>query len=158
MRKFKKFQRIPFSDRERSLVYNYLTNGENATEAVIKSGYSPNTANQNAWALLNKSKIKSEINRLRPIIRQEMEKMATDEVLVTVKWKMEKLKEIVERCMAGDADKDGKLHPSGAIGAISELNKMQGHYSPDKVLTTNVNADLEKDQVDELLDLYKKEF
>lgn len=50
---------------------------------------------------------------------------------ISAEWKMQQLKELIEGCMNGQAS-EAKLHPSGVIGAIAELNKMQGHYAPEK--------------------------
>lgn len=154
----KKWTRVSLTEKETKFVFNYLTNGENASKAMIDAGYKESSAYKNSWAKINEPKIKNEIERMRPKIMEQMEKLATEEVLVTVQWKMEMLKETAERCRNGDASKEGLLHPAGIIAAIAELNKMQGHYSPERTITTNMNVDLDKQRVDELINETKQEF
>lgn len=43
-------------------------------------------------------------------------------------WKLNKLKMIIELCAPDDAGAHDEIHASGAIAAIAEMNKMQGHY------------------------------
>lgn len=154
----KKWTRFSLTEKETKFVFNYLTNGENASKAMLDAGYSASSAYKNSWMIINKPKIKNEIERLRPKIMEQMEKIATEEVLITAQWKMEMLKETAERCLRGDASKDCLLHPAGVIGAIAELNKMQGHYSAEKIVTANLNVDADKEHSDELINKYKGEF
>jgi hypothetical protein len=69
-------------------------------------------------------------NLTKPLIRQqlnrEIEKRMSD-LDITIDWKMKILKEMIEGCMNGEASQH-RIHSSGVVSGISELNKMQGHY------------------------------
>ena len=44
------------------------------------------------------------------------------------KWKLKKLKMIVDLCAPDTAQTHEEMHPTAAISAVTEMNKMQGHY------------------------------
>lgn len=63
-------------------------------------------------------------------------------------WKIKKLREIVNRAMP----EGSTMFSSSVITAISELNKMEGHYAPEKSITFSASADLELKQAQKLLE------
>jgi hypothetical protein len=134
--------------QEKAFCLNYLANPQNAAQSYVDAGYSPNGAKVSAHKMLQKPHIKE-------FIQAKFKKME-EKLEITAEWKMKMLRECVERCSSGDADKDGKLHPSGLIGAIAELNKMQGHLAPTKSENTHKHG-LDTELM-ELVDKYDKEY
>jgi len=43
-------------------------------------------------------------------------------------WKIRKLRMIIDLCAPDDATHKDEIYAPGAISAIAEMNKMQGHY------------------------------
>jgi hypothetical protein len=68
--------------------------------------------------------------------RAEMENLQS-----TFEWKVKKLVELVELCTPSDAETHKETNPGSTISAISELNKMQGHYAPDRTVNANMNIE-----------------
>lgn len=86
-------------------------------------------------------------------VREEVEKLPSlDELKLydqeSFLWKIKKLREIINRAMPSDSAK----YSSSVITAISELNKMEGHYAPEKSITFSASADLELKQAQKLLE------
>ena len=131
-------------------VGHYLANGFNGWNAAIKAGYSETTANGKARQLLGMPVVKKEIAR---VVDKKLEMLG-----ITAEWKMLKLKEIINKCAQGEGLKDGHIHPPGVIAGISELNKMQGHYAPEKLLNLNVKAHVKDELFERLLVQFEKDF
>ena len=68
--------------------------------------------------------------------RAEMENLQA-----TFEWKVKKLVELVELCTPSTAESHKDTNPGSTISAISELNKMQGHYAPDRSVTASLNIE-----------------
>ena len=68
--------------------------------------------------------------------RAEMENLQA-----TFEWKVKKLVELVELCTPSNAENHKDTNPGSTISAISELNKMQGHYAPDRSVNANMNIE-----------------
>jgi hypothetical protein len=68
--------------------------------------------------------------------RAEMENLQA-----TFEWKVKKLVELVELCTPANAESHKDTNPVSTISAISELNKMQGHYAPDRTVNANMNIE-----------------
>lgn len=81
---------------------------------------------------------------------------------VTFDWKIKKLKKIAELCVSDDAVHIDQINPTAATGAISELNKMQGHHSAEKHLNVSMNVDTDlqtiQSMMQDLLEKNEKEY
>jgi hypothetical protein len=76
---------------------------------------------------------------------------------LTYEWKLNKLKHVVETFIT---DK-GSLTPQEvriALLAISEMNKMQGHYSVEKHVNINVKADPDLQQLENLINQHGRDY
>jgi phage terminase small subunit len=116
--------------KQRLFCKAYLANGFNATQAAITAGYSENCAF---------------IDKRVKIMEEKLD--------ITAEWKMKVLKDCIDGCMNGEAS-ENKIHPSGIVGAIAELNKMQGHYAVEK---REIKHDI-GDKTAELIQQYEKDF
>lgn len=126
----------------------YLSNGFNATKAAhaVKKFPDDNSAAVAGcrW-LKNKDVVKFLKNHARA---------SKDEHEVTRDWKIEKLKQVIESSIINDIVVD----PKSIISAVAELNKMQGHYAPDKVESNHTHQiDLDP-EFKALLAAYKREY
>lgn len=67
-------------------------------------------------------------------------------------WKAKRLATIVESVMGSGDNPDAVelQYANVAINAISELNKMQGHYAPDKSVVVNLEHDEQLRLVNEM--------
>jgi phage terminase small subunit len=123
--------------KELMFCMEYLKNGQNATKAMITAGYKTTARGEKTNDVLNRPHIRRYLDiRLKSIEKKE---------IATMEWKLDKLVGITERT------EDAK--PQVAISAISELNKMQGHYSPTVVQQTNLNLDLDVLKLKQINDL-----
>lgn len=136
--------------KEKLFCKAYLANGFNGTQAAITAGYSEKCARQIATRLLTKVHIKQYLQKRMEKIEQKLD--------MTVEWKLEKLKKCIELSLPEIDGETVLANHNALLGAINESNKMQGHYAPEKHQNTNLNADMEKDQLDELLKQYEKEY
>lgn len=76
---------------------------------------------------------------------------------LTYEWKLNKLKHVVEAFITDEAS----LTPQEvriALLAISEMNKMQGHYSPEKHVNVNIKTDPDLQQVEDLIKQHGKDY
>jgi hypothetical protein len=76
---------------------------------------------------------------------------------VSYEWKLKKLKQVVESFI-GDGVCLTPKEVSTALQAISEMNKMQGHYSAEKRVTINIKADPDLQQIESLVNQHAKEY
>ncbi len=132
------------TERQRTFCEQYALSGDTVKAARLAGYKSPR---RNAHLLLKRKSMRNEIERL--IDKFEAEG-------ITFEWKLRKLKQAVELSIT---ETDIK---SSGITAIAELNKMQGHYSADKVVTAHIqiDADIERAKllVDRLLVEHKSEY
>jgi hypothetical protein len=68
-------------------------------------------------------------------------------VAASQEWKKRKLIKIINK-LSKISELDAKS-AKPVISAIAELNKMDGHYSAEKVITTNLNVDTDLKKVSE---------
>lgn len=128
----------------------YLANGFNGTQAAIKAGYSEDSAREIASENLTKPNIQDFINKRMQKVEEKLE--------ITAEWKMQKLKQCVELAMP---DKDGVTvlaNHKALLGAIVELNKMQGHYAAERTFNTTVTVDADLESAKELAQKYRREY
>ena len=71
------------ADRRKAFVEAFLSNGGNATEAALKAGFSPNSADRQGARLLKDVRISSELAQRRTEIAQKLE-LTTERVLLEV--------------------------------------------------------------------------
>lgn len=71
------------ADRRKAFVESFLSNGGNATEAALKAGFSPNSADRQGARLLKDVRISSELAQRRTEIAQKLE-LTTERVLLEV--------------------------------------------------------------------------
>lgn len=129
---------------------HYLSNGMNGQQAARDAGYGVPGAKRQATYLLAMPVIKKEIAR---VVNKKLEYLE-----VTFEWKMDMLKNTIEKCANGEQLKDNHMNASGVISGVAELNKMQGHYSPEKRVNLNVTTDSEDELFNRLLLQNQKEY
>lgn len=94
---------------------------------------------------------------IKKYIKKRVKKSEKD-LQVTFDWKIQKLRDVVLNANLDD------ITPSHFLTAIAELNKMQGHYSPER--HENVNANITVDPsvlkvraiLEDLKKKYEKEY
>lgn len=118
----------------RRFCYAYLLNGFNAREAAYHIGDKKNFVNVHYQEYLNQPFVKKFLKEYTDKMEQIVE--------VNLAWKIQKLKRIIDICVPDSAASRNDLYTKGAIAAIGELNKMQGHYAPEKYLSSSVNREL----------------
>jgi hypothetical protein len=87
-----------------------------------------------------KPKIAERINAVRTVIDADFEK----ELAITIKDKCHYLMRIVNDILPRDGTIPVRKHYDQAMRALDMLNKMQGHYMPDKKLSVTVDATKER--------------
>lgn len=126
----------------------YIANGYNASEAAREAGYSPISAHSIGQENTRKPEIRNYLgNRMKELI---------EKAGAGIDWRIQMLKKTADACFNGEADREGKVHPSGIIGAISELNKMEGAYAANKQEVEITST--EQKPTKELIDKFTKEF
>ena len=123
-------------DRQRNF-REYVAQGLNAYRAAIKAGYSEKYAKTDAHKLLEK--YKKEIEALKPIVQETLEK----EFTYSVKESFNKLCEIQELAML--QNENGNYSNLGVAAKAEELKgKMYGVYEADnkqKAFNISVNRE-----------------
>ncbi len=142
------------SIREKLFCLYYLENGGVGARASRDAGYSAKTAAAASAAsqLLKRDRVKKFLAEKRKEMEEKLE--------VTFDWKIKKLRQCVDAAMLEDAE-TGKVlldNHTALLGAISELNKMQGHYSAEKIHNVHVVAEAEFDEIKALTAQYEKQF
>lgn len=126
---------------------NYSISPHNATQAAISAGYSPHIAKTIGHRLKTNPKIQKYLKSLQSDLENQM--------IVNYEWKLYKLKQIVEAFI--DNKEDLSPHKiNSAIQAISEMNKMQGHYSAEKHVNFNIKTDPDLQQLEDLIKQHGK--
>lgn len=135
--------------RQTKFCQNFIIPPHNATQAAISAGYSPHIAKTIGSRLRTNSKVQKYLKSLQSDLENQM--------TVSYEWKLDKLKQIVEAFIENKED----LSPnkvSSAIQAISEMNKMQGHYSAEKHVNFNIKTDPDLQQLEDLIKQHGKEY
>lgn len=136
--------------KNRIFALEYLSNGGDATEAAIKAGYSAKTARVAGSRLLHDARVQS-------YMKKHVEK--TEQAAgATFEWKVKTLMDVVDKCMKGEEDKDRLFKSQGVINAIAELNKMMGDYAPTKVESKSLTVTAPIEEVQKIMDSYKKDY
>ena len=139
----------PLTQKQRSFVLNYISNGLNARQAALTAGYSDNVA------LIKGSKMTN-----HPLIRNEIEKAYNTidrqraELMLAVDERVRILSAIIYDIVPKDGSEPKREYYKDALKAIAELNKMSGDYAPDKRLSVTVDAT--KNKIRDVKRLYKE--
>lgn len=116
--------------RKQSMFVAEYVKDWNGTQAAIRAGYSPKTANEQAARMLAKDSIKAAV--------EDKKAKVEDKALVDAAYVLNGLKEVARRCM----EKEG-FHPMGATRAFELLGKHKGLFKEeDKGGQTIVNIHL----------------
>lgn len=135
--------------RQTKFCQNFIIPPHNATQAAISAGYSPHIAKTIGYRLKTNPKIKEYLKSLQSDLENQM--------TVSYEWKLDKLKQIVEAFIESKENLISSKVNS-AIQAISEMNKMQGHYSPEKHVNFNIKTDPDLQQLEDLIKQHGKEY
>lgn len=127
----------------------YVANGFNATQAALKAGYSKDTASEIGCENLKKLQIAEKVEELKAKMESKIE--------MTAEWKLEKLKKCIEASMIEDKKGVQVLNHKALLGAITESNKMQGHYAVEKKSDDNAMKEA-VEQLNELIEKHKKDY
>ncbi len=135
--------------RQTKFCQNLIIPPHNATQAAIAAGYSPHISKTIGHRLKTNPKIQTYLKSLQSDLESQM--------TVNYEWKLDKLKKVVEAFI------ENKEHlisskVNSAIQAISEMNKMQGHYSAERHVNFNIKTDPDLQQLDDLIKQHGKEY
>lgn len=134
--------------RQTKFCQNLIIHPHNATQAAISAGYSHHIAKTIGSRLKTNPKIQGYLK----ILQSDLESQMT----VSYEWKLDKLKQIVEVFIDSEDLSPNKVN--SAIQAISEMNKMQGHYSAERHVNFNIKADPDLQQLEDLIKKHGKEY
>ena len=135
--------------KEKDLIKWYVKLGMKK-EAAIRAGYPESTAQAVAAKILRKTAARKYIKSIMTAAGHKIGWEFED--------KLRKLRHVADLAIPDEAKTMDELTPTAGIAAIAESNKMQGHYSAEKVVQTNVNVDVDLQQVKELMDKYKRDY
>lgn len=125
------------TQKQYDFTVNYIKNGFNAYQAALEAGYSDNYARFKAPGLINHPSINNRITKAYQQV--EIEERRT--LCMTIRDKAKVLDRIIRAVVPLDESQPVNMKfANEAIKAISELNKMQGDYAPDKRLSITVDA------------------
>lgn len=134
--------------KQRMFCKAYLAEDFNGTKAALIAGASEANAANWATETLKKPEIQEYIKKLMEQIERKFE--------ITFEEKAQMLWECVKDCKEGRATKQGYVNASGLVGAIAELNKMQGHYK-EKAEVEDKLDDMQA-KLNELIEHNKKDY
>ncbi|WP_342220243.1 terminase small subunit [Rickettsiella endosymbiont of Miltochrista miniata] len=134
--------------RQTKFCQNYTLPPHNATQSAISAGYSYHIAKTIGSRLKTNPKIQDYLKTLQSDLESQM--------TVSYEWKLDKLKQIVEVFIDSKDLSPNKVN--SAIQAISEMNKMQGHYSAERHVNFNIKADPDLQQLEDLIKKHGKEY
>lgn len=132
------------SPKQKTFCQEYLVD-LNGTQAAIRAGYSPKTANVQSSCLLIKPNVKAYVEQLQG--------ERADRTGVTVDWVVDKLRELVEICMSakpvlirvgGELTESGeyKIDSYGAKGGLELLGKHLGMFVEKSEVNLNASGEL----------------
>jgi len=116
---------------------NYIDNGMNGTKAVEAMHFT-NSANSSAVManyILKRPYVKA-------YLKHHLER-AAEKTGATFENKVKKLWHVVDKGIDENSEGIDVESARVAISATAELNKMQGHYSPEKHQNVNLNIDVD---------------
>lgn len=148
----------PLTKQQRLAVDIYLNNGRKGTDAVIKAGFSKKAAKPYSSRLFNRPDV-LEIIAAHGKGLIKLAKGSAD-------WKKKRLLQVMEYLIEVKKGKVTALKDAKAfLKAMAEHNKMEGHYSAEKVVNHNYNADTDLETLkketarqEEILAKHRQEF
>lgn len=132
---------MSLNPRQERFVEEYIKD-PNATQAAIRAGYSPKTAQEQSSRLLSNVMISEAIKAKRLKISEKVE--------LSQEWVLEKLKLIVDR-----TTKDDTFDPKGANKSLELIGKHIGMFSdklkitPDERITVQIVRPVRQTEEDE---------
>lgn len=138
------------TDMQYKFVTAYCSNGFNARQAALTAGYSDHYSRIKSHTLLEHKHIKPHIDKIKTRITVDIE----DKLMISLADKCKVLAQIIYDILPQDGSEPKRDHYAKAMQAIDILNKMQGHYMPDKRL--NVTVDATKERLIEAKRIYKE--
>lgn len=123
-----------------SFCSEYIKNGFNAYQAAVTAGYSERYALTQTKKLIQNPSIH---DRLTKAYAKAEDKMVS-QLGITFVDKANILLRIINDIIPQDGSEPKRKYYKDAIKAMSELNKMQGDYAPDKRMNMTINATLDK--------------
>lgn len=138
------------SERERIMLEEYVMNGRKPKPAALEAGYSENTAHVASYNIIKRPAMQKVINELEQRIDQEL----AEKLFITVADKAEILSRILYDVVPRDPNQPVlRQYYREAMKALQELNKMQGHYAPDRSVKLTVDAT--KQSISEVKKVYE---
>ncbi len=136
-------QKAKMLQMQKEALNNYLVHGMTKTAASLAAGYSPSSSHS------HKPFKKMEAKKAISERLAELDKKYGSEL----EWKVAKLRQVAEVAIPDEElTKEDLKYVGHGVDALKELNKMRGHYSPDKLVTVNVNIDVELEESNKLLE------
>jgi hypothetical protein len=134
------------NDEERYIAEAYLDNDRDIKATASYAGKTPAVVEK----ILGRKHVKTWMD-YRLVIRQKKANLDFN-------YKIYKIKKVIEKFIPDDPNAELiAKNVSVAMQAIAESNKMQGHYSAEKVLTANLNMDADLEKAKEIMkDLIEK--
>ena len=135
---------------QRKFLDLFFLNPSDRATCAKKAGYNPQRAYKQACMIL-----------MLPTAKEYLKKLQSEadkHNMFTFEQKISKLKQITYLAVPDDAITIKDTFPNAAVQAIAEANKMQGHYSAEKIQQVNVNVDADLKQIDDLMKEYEKEY
>lgn len=134
-----------------NLIEQMKTTGKmNPPQAAIDAGFSPNHVSKMASNLLKKPEGQAYL--------QSIQQKPIAKATASLEWVMNKLTNIVNL----DVQKDGMPNYQAlqcVLKAIGEINKIKGHYAPDKKVNLNMTMDdVQFERAKQLAKKYTREF
>lgn len=145
-------EQMGFKIRQKDMEFinHFVSNGGNKIEAAVRAGYKSSQAAGVANRILRKPLVREYLAK----VREKAERKAGWDY----ESKLKILKKIAELAVPEEASNITDIRPLPAIQAIAESNKMQGHYSAEKIVQTNVNVDADIAEVEALLKEYERPY
>jgi hypothetical protein len=120
------------SEKQESFVVNYISNGGMVPEACLSAGYSELYANTKGYQLLKNEAVQDLIERARGDLEVRLG--------ITLLDKARKLKYIIDDIIPEDGSEPKRVFYKDALKAIEQLNKMCGHFMPERRVSITLDA------------------
>lgn len=140
--------------KEKEMLEEYVLNGGDVKAAAEKYDMHAQRVKDIIKSDIGKEFL-AELNGKKKEVFKDIIRESNERSMVDRTWKILRLRDTADEAFA-------TKQYSAVISAISELNKMQGDYAPDKSLSFNLEVKGELQQVNELVQKlmpdYKKPF
>ena len=127
------------TERQENLVLNYIGLGENLYQSAIKAKFSETYSKVQSYQVVQQDKIQKKIKDAR----QQRDEDFVHKLGVTMSWRMNKLKRLVEDIIPDKGKGEIKhKYAHNAVKAMSEMTRLIGDYAPDRRVSLTVNTSL----------------